>query len=342
LPSAARFPKVSSRFLPTPALVLPVPDSALPVSRHHNPVAGIALKLASVVVFVGMVTLIKASVGVPPGQLVFFRSFVAILPIVIFLGFRGELSSGLKTNKPMGHVWRGLVGVCGMTLNFYGLTKLPLPEAVAIGYVMPLLIVVFGAVFLKENVRLYRWGAVFLGLAGVAIITWPRLTVFTTPDGEVSQLTIGVLAILGSCVFGAFAAMHVRHLVNTERSATIVLYFSTVCSIAGLLTLPFGWVALTTEQWIMLIAAGIFGGIGQILMTEAYRHADVSVIAPFDYTSLLLSIIAGYFVFAEIPTWHTLIGGLIVVGAGLFIIWREYRLGLERRKQREVTPSTPT
>ena len=318
-----------------------MPDSALPVSRHHNPVLGIGLKVVSVCVFLGMSTLLKIPQGFPPGQLVFFRSFVAILPILIFLAYRGELSLGLKTKNPIRHVWRGLVGVGGMTLNFVALINLPLPETVALGYAMPLLIVIFGAVFLKEDVRIHRWSAVLVGLIGVVVISWPRLTVFTTPSGEISSLTVGVLASLMSCVFGAFAAMHVRHLVTTERSATIVLYFSIVCSIAGALTAPFGWVMPTTEQWVMLISAGMLGGIGQILMTEAYRHADVSVIAPFDYTSLLLAIVVGYFLFNDIPTWHTLIGGTIVVSAGLFIIWREYRLGLERRRQKEVTPPTP-
>ena len=276
LPSPAAFPMVNRPAASFP-LVPPVPDSASPVSRHHNPVAGIGLKVASVCTLPATASLRKASDEIPVGQMVFFRSVFSMLPIVIFLRWRGELIEGLKTKRPMGHVWRGVIGVCGMSLNFYALTKLPLPEAVAIGYGMPLLIVVFGAIFLKEDVRFYRWSAVIIGLVGVAIITWPRLTVFTTPSGEVNQLTIGALAAILACVFGASVALHVRHLVQTERSATIVIYFCVVSSLAGLLTLPFGWVAPTPQQWAMLIAAGLFGGVGQILMTEAYRHADMSV-----------------------------------------------------------------
>jgi drug/metabolite transporter (DMT)-like permease len=96
----------------------------------------------------------------------------------------------------------------------------------------------------------------------------------------------------------------------------------------------------TPEQFAMLIAAGIFGGIAQILLTESYRHADMSVVAPFEYASLILSIGAGYFFFKDIPTIEMLIGGVIVVGSGLFIIYREHRLGLERRKAGEVSPPT--
>ena len=135
------------------------------MSCHHNPhsqrlcfrprgairCVGIWLKVISVCFFLAMASLLKAADGVPPGQLVFFRSFFAILPIVVFLAWRGELIEGFKTKRPLGHLWRGLIGVCGMGLGFFALTRLPLPEAVAINYAMPLLIVVFGAMFLKRE-----------------------------------------------------------------------------------------------------------------------------------------------------------------------------------------------
>jgi drug/metabolite transporter (DMT)-like permease len=303
--------------------------------------AGIGFKVISVAVFLSMASLLKASEGIPPGEMVFFRSFFGIVPIVIFLAWRGELIEGVKTSRPMGHFWRGAFAVGGMGLGFFALTKLPLPEAIAIGYAMPILIVIFGAIYLKETVRLYRWSAVFVGLIGIGIIVWPRLTVFSEPGGAINDLALGALASLGSAVFGAIATMHVRRLVQTERSATIVLYFSITCSLAGLVTIPFGWVWPTLEQWVMLVTAGIAGGIGQILLTEAYRRAEVSVIAPFEYTSLIFSIIIGYVVFRDVPTPTMLIGAMIVVGAGLFIIWREHALGLERRRTREVTPPPP-
>lgn len=124
--------------------------------QHTNVMAGIALKIASVAVMLSVSSLIKASEGVPPGQLVFFRAFFAVPPIMLFLYGRGELAAGLRTRRPLAHLWRGLVGVCGITFSFIALTRLPLPEAVAIQYAMPLLIVLFGALILKETVRLYR------------------------------------------------------------------------------------------------------------------------------------------------------------------------------------------
>lgn len=299
---------------------------------------GIAFKLGSVCLFLAMSTLLKASEDVPAGQLVFFRSFFAILPILVYLAYSGELIEGLKTRHPLSHLWRGLVGTAGMATSFYALTQLPLPEAITINYATPLLIVVFSAVFYHEQVRLYRWSAVLVGLVGVVIIIWPRLTVFSGGIEDMSGATLGAIAALVACVFAATAMMLVRKLVETERSATIVLYFSIASALIGLCTMPFGWIAPTTEQLVLLVSAGIIGGIGQILLTESYRHADMSVIAPFEYASLLLSIIAGYIFFRDIPTIEMLVGGVIVVGSGLFIIYREHKLGIERRKAGEVSP----
>lgn len=303
-----------------------------------NAMAGIGFKLSSVCVFLGMSSLIKASDDIPAGELVFFRSFFAILPILVYLIARGELGVGLKTRHPVSHLWRGLVGTGGMAFGFYALTQLPLPEAIAISYATPLLIVVFSAVFYHEVVRLYRWSAVLVGLVGVIIIIWPRLTVFSGGLENMSSATLGAVSALIAACFAATAMMLVRKLVQTERSATIVLYFSIASSIIGLCSMPFGWLMPTPEQFALLVGAGIFGGIGQILLTESYRHADMSVVAPFEYASLILSVIIGYIFFKDIPTIEMLVGGLIVVGSGLFIIYREHKLGIERRKAGEVSP----
>lgn len=306
---------------------------------RQNAMTGIAFKLSSVCVFLGMSSLLKASEGVPSGQLVFFRSFFAIVPIIAYLVWKGELGVGLKTKHPISHLLRGLVGTGGMMTGFFALTQLPLAEAITISYATPLLIVVFSAVFYHEQVRLYRWSAVLIGLVGVIIIIWPRLTVFSGGISDMSGTTLGAVSALVAAGFAATAMVLVRKLVETERSATIVLYFSVTSSVFGLATLPFGWVMPTTEQFALLIGAGIFGGIGQILLTESYRHADMSVVAPFEYASLILSVAIGYLVFRDVPTIEMLIGGAIVVGSGLFIIYREHKLGLERKRASEVSPS---
>lgn len=305
---------------------------------RQNAMTGIAFKLSSVCVFLGMSSLLKASEGVPSGQLVFFRSFFAILPIIAYLIWKGELGVGLKTRHPVSHLLRGLVGTGGMMTGFFALTQLPLAEAITISYATPLLIVVFSAVFYHEQVRLYRWSAVLIGLVGVVIIIWPRLTVFSGGISDMSGATLGAVSALVAAGFAATAMVLVRKLVETERSATIVLYFSLTSSVFGLATLPFGWVMPTAEQFALLVGAGIFGGIGQILLTESYRHADMSVVAPFEYASLILSVLIGYVIFHDVPSIEMLAGGAIVVGSGLFIIYREHKLGLERKRASEVSP----
>lgn len=303
-----------------------------------KPILAIGLKVLSVGMFLVMASLVKASGDVPPGEMVFFRSFFAIPPIIIFMWWSGKLHEGVRTSRPLWHMLRGLLNVGGMMFGFYGLTHLPLPEAVSIGYTMPLLTVLFGAVFLKETVRLYRWSAVIIGFVGVAIITGPRLSVFSGGISGADLVAFGALASLIGSTFGAAANLLVRTMVKTEHSATIVFYASITSVLVALCTIPFGWIAITFEQTVMLILAGVIGGIGQVILTESFRYAGVSVIAPFEYVSLIFSILIGYFLFKEVPTVPMMIGSLVVVTAGLFIIFRERQLGLERDKARAITP----
>ncbi|WDR06458.1 DMT family transporter [Devosia rhodophyticola] len=301
---------------------------------------GIGLKIAAVCIFVSMSTMLKAAEGIPAGQLVFFRSAFAIIPVLIMLAVRGELKQGFMTKRPLGHLWRGLIGITSMSLGFYGLTQLPLPESIAISYATPLLIVVLSAIILKEQVRLYRWAAVIVGLIGVLVILWPRLSILSGGTAVGGQ-SIGALAALGAAFFAAAAMLQVRNLVQTEMTATIVLYFFIAGSSLSLLSLPFGWVMPNPQQLSLLIGAGLAGGVAQILVTQCYRYADMSVIAPFDYTSMLLGLAVGYILFAETPTLPMLAGAILVVGAGIFIILREHQLGLKRRRANAAaTPQT--
>ncbi|GGL55992.1 DMT family transporter [Wenxinia marina] len=302
-----------------------------------NPLRGIILKILSVCIFVAMQSLIKVTrEHVPPGETVFFRSFFAIPVIVAWLAWRGELSSGLRTSNPMGHVWRGFVGTLAMGSGFAGLGLLPLPEVTAIGYAAPLLVVIFAAMFLGEEVRLFRLTTVVLGLIGVLIVLSPRLT---STGGALDQReTLGAVIVLAGAVFAALAQVFVRRMVATESTAAIVFWFSVTASVLSLVTLYWGWVVPTPAETGMLILAGLGGGVGQILLTSSYRQADASLIAPFEYVSMLLAIAVGFAVFGEVPTGTMLLGASIVVFAGVLIIWRERQLGLKRARQRKAMP----
>lgn len=286
-----------------------------------------------------MSALIKATTGdVPTGQAIFFRSFFALPIIFIWLAWRKELATGLRTKRPMGHVWRGLIGAGGMGFGFSSLAYLPLPDVIAIGFAAPLMTVILAALILGERLRVYRISAVLLGLIGVAVILSPRLSVFSG-DAMESTAQIGVILVLISAMFRALVQVHIRRLAQTEQTAAIVFYFSMTTTILSLFTLPFGWVVPDFETIAMLVCAGLIGGVAQIFITSAYRFADASVIAPFDYTSILFAMVIGYVFFADVPAVQMLVGSAIVIFSGLLIIWREHALGLKRGKARpNMTP----
>ncbi|NPD15562.1 DMT family transporter [Xinfangfangia sp. D13-10-4-6] len=305
-----------------------------------RPLRGIAYKIGSVLIFILMSALIKTTSGrVPGGEAVFFRSFFAIPVIVAWLALRGELRTGFYTANPMGHVWRGFAGTMAMGLGFAGLAYLPFPEVTAIGYAAPLLTVVFAAMFLGEDVRLFRIAMVLTGLIGVLIVIAPRLSVLQGVEGAAGgghAQAFGASLVLCGAVFAALAQVFIRKLVATEKTATIVFWFSVTATGLSLFTIPFGWVWPTPVEAATLIAAGLLGGVGQILLTSAYREADASVVAPFDYASMIFALAIGWFVFAEVPTRTMLGGAVLIIFAGMMIIWRERRLGLERARQRKA------
>jgi len=312
------------------------PQSRPAPKASGNPLRGILLKIASVCAFVVMATMLKATQTVPSGQMVFFRSFFALLPVLAWLAINGTLANAFATRRPFGHVLRGLIGVASMSLGFFALTRLPLPEATAIGYASPLIIVILSAVLLRERVQVFRWTTVLVGLAGVMIVLWPRLTVFSGDNALGDTEAIGAIAALLAAILSAFAMLQVRTLVQTERTEAIVTYFFISASLLSLLTLPFGWVWPTPEQALLLVGAGLFGGIGQLLLTNCYRHADMSVIAPFEYVSLILTIVIGIVIFSDMPTLPMILGALIIVASGIAVILRERWLGLDRTRSKEA------
>ncbi|KNX41208.1 EamA-like transporter family protein [Roseovarius tolerans] len=306
-----------------------------PPDRAH-PLTGIALKITSVTLFITMASLIKATSGhIPPGEAVFFRSFFAIPVILVWLMLRGDLRTGLRVRSPLNHFWRGFVGTAAMGLGFAALGLLPLPEVTALGYAAPLLVVVFAAMFLNEQVGLFRIGAVGLGLAGVLIVLAPRLTALSGPTVETMQAVGAMLALTGA-ICAALAQIYVRKLVQTEETSAIVFYFSVTSTLLSFLTIPFGWVQPSGPEFGLLVLAGLLGGLGQIFLTSSYRFADASVVAPFDYASILLALGIGYFIFDEVPTSAMLTGASLVILAGIIIIWREHQLGIRRNRARSA------
>ena len=298
-----------------------------------NAARGIALKLASVLLFTLMAALIKVGRDeVPTGEAVFFRSFFALPPILIWAAWRGRLHEAFRVNDRFAHLNRGLVGVGAMACGFAALGLLPLPEVIAIGYAAPLMATALAALILGERVRAFRWTAVVVGLIGVIIMLWPRLTVLGSDVSDTEALGAWI-ALLGAALV-ALATVHIRRLTRTETTLSIVFWFTVMCTLAALVTVPFGWVWPGGWTAVALVGAGLLGGTAQILMTEGYRQADASTLAPMEYSSMVYGLAIGYFLFAEVPGWSVLIGASIVIAAGVLIIWRERQLGLENARAR--------
>ena len=297
-----------------------------------TPNRGILLKLGSVAFFMSMQAMIKAASGhLPPGEIVFFRSVFALPVIAAWLAYEGRLHSALRTTQLWGHVSRGTVGVMAMGLNFTAVAYLTLPDITAILYASPIITVILAAIFLGEQVRAVRIGAVLAGLIGVLIIMWPQLQGMS--EGDDLRAFGAMLALTAAC-FIAVAKILVRKLVGVDPPSTVVIYASFTAIVLSLLTLPFGWVWPTGAEFTLLLAAGLAGGVGQLMLTTAYTHAEASTIAPFDYSSMIFALAFGFLFFGDLPTAQTLLGAGIVISAGLVIIWREARLGKDRSKSR--------
>jgi len=303
-----------------------------------NLLKAVLLKLLAAFLFALMSVLVRwLGQRAPIGQVVFYRSAFAILPVVIIYAWRRELMAALRIGRPWRHLGRGLTAVGAMFSNFSALARLPVVDATAISYVSPLITVALAAIFLKERVRIYRWSAVIVGFVGVLVMLAPHLGVSgtTATSVAVAGATFGLIGAF----FSACSTVQTRSLARSETTSSIVFYFSLICAIAGLVTLPFGWIAPTWQELAAFVAIGIFGGLAHIFLTESYRLAEASLVAPFDYTSMLWALVLGYLVFHELPHALVFVGAAIIAGAGLFVIWRERQLGLQRARDAEGPPA---
>lgn len=310
-----------------------------PVLRQDRPIFGIMLINAAVVVFTSMDAVIKGvSETFPTGQLVFFRNLFAFGPILVFMLSQGGLQ--LRTRHAWGHLARGLFGVAAMYCYFLSYKLLPLSDAIALGLSGPIFLTVLSIPFLGERVGLRRWSACIVGFIGVLIMTRPD-TLF----GGAGVWQAAALVPLLAAVFYALAMISIRRLTATESSGSIVFYFTLFATLAGLATAPLGavdpelaWVWPSGAEWLVVLAIGLMGGCGQILITIAFRCAPVSVVAPFDYMALVYGFLLGWMVFAEVPDWYLIVGGATVVASGIYIVHRETVVARERRRRQAESP----
>jgi drug/metabolite transporter (DMT)-like permease len=310
-----------------------------------NILKAIALKVISAILFAVMSALVRfLGEKYPVGQIVFYRSAFAILPVVLIYAWRGELAAAVHTVRPFGHGGRGLISMFGMFCNFSALARLPIVDATAISFAGPLITVVLAVIFLGERVRIYRWSAVIIGFSGILVMLGPHFNLAAYSTATVT--TVGLGFAIGGAFCNAGSVIQTRRLTETETTSSIVFYFSLICALAGLATWPLGrllptlaWLEPTWPELAALVTVGLCGGLAHILLTESYRWAPASVVAPFDYTAMIWAFLLGYFLFGELPTIFVFIGAAIIAAAGLFVIWRERQLGLQRVRAAEGPPT---
>ena len=304
-----------------------------------NVAKAILLKSISALLFATLSALVRflGEQAVPLGQVVFFRSACAILPVVVIYAWRRELIHAVRTGRPFGHLARGMISIVGMFLNFAALARLPLVDATAISFAAPFITVILAALFLSERVRVYRWSAVVSGFIGIVVMLWPYLDLskYAAGGSATAAATVGAICGLAGAFTNAGSVIQTRRLTDTETTSSIVFYFSLFCALAGLATWPFGWISPNATQFSALVAAGVVGGLAHIVLTSSYRYAPASLVAPLDYTMMIWAFVFGYFLFDEIPTVYAFIGGAIIAGSGLFVVLRQRQLALRRIREVE-------
>lgn len=277
-----------------------------------SPGAGIGLRLAATGLFALMSLCVRlASVEAPVGQIVFWRSAVALLPIVLYLAWRGEFPAGLRTSRPLGHLKRSLFGCVAMVFSFISLAHLPLANATALGFLAPLLVVPLAVLVLGERPGAIVVAGSLLGFAGVGLMLSPAVQGPTLDRGTL----IGIGAGLAMALTTAAAKVQIKALTATEKPGAIAFYFALVCALAGLASLPFGWVTAEGAALMALVGSGLFGGLAHIAMTEAVARAPVSLLAPFEYTAMIWALLFDLAIFAVVPQPLGLAGAVMIVAA---------------------------
>ncbi len=267
-------------------------------------------------------------------QVVLLRSLVSL---VVFLGLIMPFSGGwrvFRTRRPGAHLLRGSFIVCANVCLFLGLAAMPIADAVAIFFISPLAIAVMSVIFLKETVGPRRWIAILVGLIGVLMIVQPGTDAF-----QFASLLPAIAAVL-------YGAMHMvtRKIRNTESAATVTIYviftFLVSSAIIGfflsdgryepdvhpaLSFLVRAWAPLDGYALWVIVMLGVAGVGGSWLITQAYRLSEAAFAAPFEYVAMPIAIFWGAVFFDTWPTLNAWIGIALILGSGLYMLWREHR-----------------
>ena len=287
-------------------------------ASRHRPLLALAIRLGAIAALATMSALIKLASerGIHLLEIMFWRQFIT-LPIAIAWVLATGGIGLLATRRPGTHMLRGLYGTIGMVLNFGAVILLPLAEATTLNFTVPIWAVLLSILLLKEKVGIWRWSAVLLGFAGIVVIAQP---------GSGHFPLYGALVGLGAAFMIALISIQIADLNRTDKPLTIVFYFALLTSVVTAPALPFVMTAHDADAWLLLLAIGLTGALGQLLLTAALRFGAVASVIVMDYSGLFWATLYGWLWFDALPPASTWLGVPLIVGAGLLIAWREHRL----------------
>lgn len=290
---------------------------------HHRPLLALGLRLAAAFVLAGLLACVKlaSNRGIHLAEIMFWRQLPTIPILFGWFALRGRPDL-LRTRRTASHLRRSGFGLLGMTMNFGAATLLPLAVATTLNYSSAIFAVLLSALVLREPTGPWRWSAVAMGFTGVVLIAQPW--------GNDLPL-LGAAIALGAALMIALISVQLRDLGRTEHPLTIVFYFSLFTVPVLALAMPFVATTHTPGEWLLLLACGVIGLLGQALLTAALRYGAVANVIVMDYSGLVWATLFGWLVFDNLPPSSTWLGAPLVVAAGILIAWREHKLGLERR-----------
>ncbi len=294
-----------------------------------RPILGIILMLGGIASFSVMDATIKwLTAEYSIAQVVALRSWFG-LPLLCFFALHGGGFKSLRTSRPQLHVGRYLLVLALSFGFFWALSQMKLVDAIAITFAAPIFITALSVPLLKEPVGLHRWVAISVGFCGVLVMLRPGMGIFQW----------AALVVLVSVVVYALLMITTRAFKSVESTASLMLYPQLGMSLTGIILAPFFWVTPDLVDIGLFAFAGLFGSVGVMCVTHAFRLGPAAVISPFEYSALIWATLLGYLLWGELPDMITLIGAVIVISSGLYLIYRETKkLGRSQPQLPSMSP----
>ncbi|HEU4838960.1 MAG TPA: DMT family transporter [Micavibrio sp.] len=290
--------------------------------NQDHPILGMGCAIAAFFMFAVMnVFAKKLSEHLNIVEITFYRNFIAMLPMLFMIYVMGRKDILAIRSNPKGIVIRSIGGTISLILTFAAFAAMPMADTTAFLFTSSLIIPVLGYFFLGEGVGKYRWGAVLIGFMGVIVML--------KPTGEANLH--GVSLALSAAAMQAILQIILRALGKTEKPATVTFYFVFIGSVLSLIPMPFVFTMPNAADIPCIIGLGLAGVAAQLLLSTAYKYAQVSIVTVFNYSGIIWATLFGWMVWGDWPDETIFIGGAIIISSNVFIVYREQKLARQAR-----------